>query len=196
MQNCKPQRQKLCQNPKAVGKQQHRCRLLRCLFVVSPGCADDKNESPGRIPTWKLLSNLKKEIPSLTHRSQRSTHKPLTWILNLVRQCPLPETTSTKFSPQDFNKIFFPAFWLSWIIYSKCFACFSFCRTSGMPTSWPIVCLVGNNPASRAETENRSRRRAMDEKKKGTYATVRNWEWGIAWNRWRMNWYLSVFHQF
>ena len=104
MQNCKPQRQKLCQNPKAVGKQQHRCRLLRCLFVVSPGCADDKNESPGRIPTWKLLSNLKKEIPSLTHRSQRSTHKPLTWILNLVRQCPnFHHKISTRFFFQRFD---------------------------------------------------------------------------------------------
>lgn len=37
--------------------------IFRGSFVssfVCWGCADDKNESPGRIPTWKLLSNLKK----------------------------------------------------------------------------------------------------------------------------------------
>jgi len=33
-----------------------------CISQPFAGCADDKNESPGRIPTWKLLSNLKKDL--------------------------------------------------------------------------------------------------------------------------------------
>ncbi|CAK9097522.1 Golgi apyrase (ATP-diphosphatase) (ATP-diphosphohydrolase) (Adenosine diphosphatase) (ADPase) (Golgi nucleoside diphosphatase) [Durusdinium trenchii] len=42
-----------------------------CIAQPFAGCSDEKNDSPGRIPTWKLLSNLKKDLGDAEYMTNR-----------------------------------------------------------------------------------------------------------------------------